>query len=337
MNLKIALQIDPLVKLNLKRDTSLLLAYEAQKRGYSVSYYHPHDLSYLSGKVVASARKLSLQHDFNGFIVEEGEEHRLDLSTVDVILLRQDPPFDMPYISSTYLLEQISHKTLVLNNPTGVRNAVEKLLPLEFKDLIPPTLISQNWHQVETFCHHHEEVIIKPLFDFGGNSVFHVRSKEGQLKSLYQLLTRSYPGLPFIVQPFLKEVLTGDKRLILLDGELIGGYRRVPPQGEVRSNQLMGGTAEWCELSARDREICKALGPRLRELGLFFVGIDVIGEYLIEINVTSPTGLVPLKELNGINGEEIFWDKAEKIIRNKSQNGSQYYYSGVSGDRRPTN
>jgi glutathione synthase len=335
MSLHVALQIDPLAKLNLRFDTSLTLAYEAQLRGHVISYYYPHELSFKMGKVMARARRLNLAHDGHSFIPEEGDERILDLSEVDVVIMRQNPPFDMTYLTNTYLLDQIAHRTLVLNNPTGVRNSVEKLLPLEFPNLIPPTLISQDWEEINHFCHAHEEVILKPLLDFGGHSVFLVKAKEGQLKSLYQLLSRSYPGLPFIVQPFLEEVLTGDKRIILMDGELVGGYRRVPPQGEVRSNQLMGGSVEKCDLSARDIEICETIGPRLRALGLFFVGIDVIGNYLIEINVTSPTGLVPLKQLNGIKAEAIFWDKAEKII-DKGEHGSQYYNSSFSGNRRST-
>jgi glutathione synthase len=314
MSLKIALQIDPIAKLNLKRDSSLLLAFEAQQRGHSVSYFHPHELTFNSGKVSAPARKLHLTYTADGFAAEDSDKHVLDLSAVDVVLIRQDPPFDMSYITNTHLLDQIADQTLVLNNPSGIRNAVEKLIPLEFPELITPTLITQDCSEIDRFCHGQDEVIIKPLYDFGGHSVFHVRPKEGQLKSLYELLTRSYPGLPFIVQPFLKVVLTGDKRLILIDGELVGGYKRVPLKGEVRSNQLMGGTVEKCDLSARDLEICKIIGPRLRELGLFFVGIDIIGDYLNEINVTSPTGLAALTELNGIKAESIFWDKVEKIM-----------------------
>jgi glutathione synthase len=186
------------------------------------------------------------------------------------------------------------------------------LLPLEFPKLIPETLISQDWHEISEFCTVHEEVILKPLLDFGGHSVFLVKARDGQLKSLYQLLIRSYPGLPFIVQPFLKQVIDGDKRLIMIDGEFIGGFKRTPNPGEVRANMLMGGTAQACDISPRDLEICKTIGPRLRELGLYFVGVDVIGDYLIEINVTSPTGLVPLKNLTGVDGANLFWDGVEK-------------------------
>lgn len=314
MKLKIAFQIDSLSSLNFQRDTSLLLAFEAQQRGYEVCYFHPSQLSCHEGKIYARAGKFGLTKTAEGIIPDAGEQHRIDLSNMDVVMMRQNPPFDMTYICNTYLLDQITDQVLVLNNPSGVRNSVEKLLPLEFPELIPPTLISQDWQEVESFCHQHKEVIIKPLFDFGGHSVFHVKSDEGQLKSLYQLLCRSYPGLPFIVQPFLPDVITGDKRLVLIDGELIGGYKRVPIKGEVRSNQLMGGTVAACELSPRDLEICTAIGPRLRELGLFFVGIDIIGNYLIEINVTSPTGLVALNELNGIQSEKIFWDKVATKI-----------------------
>lgn len=330
MTLKIALQIDPLDKLNLQRDTSLLLAMEGQNRGYTLGYYHPAELSFREGKVLAPVRSLHLTKEGDLFRFESGEAAATELSYMDVVLLRQDPPFDMSYLTSTYLLDLLTETTLVLNNPTGVRNSVEKLLPLEYPELIPPTLISSDWDQIVSFSETQPEVIIKPLLDFGGNSVFHVRPKEGQLKSLYQLLKRSYPNLPFITQPFLPEVIKGDKRIILIDGELVGGFRRVPLKGEVRANQLMGGRVEACDLSARDLEICKALGPRLRELGLFFVGIDIIGSYLIEINVTSPTGLHPLKELTGIDGPSLFWDCAEKIIGNKNQNGRQYYNRGIS-------
>jgi glutathione synthase len=334
--MKIAFQIDSLVQLDLKRDTSLNLAYEAQLRAHSISYFLPQELSFQAGKVYTTAQKLTLTSTEEGMIPEEGPPYMLDLSTVDVVMMRQNPPFDMAYITNTHLLDHITDETLVLNHPTGVRNAVEKLLPLEFPNLIPETLISQNWSEIDEFCRHHEEVILKPLYDFGGHSVFHVKAKEGQLKTLFQLMVRSYPSLPFIVQPFLAQVLTGDKRLILVDGELQGGFTRVPPKNEVRSNMLMGGTVGPCEISARDREICETIGPRLRDLGLFFVGIDVIGEYLIEINVTSPTGTVALKELTGIDISRIFWDRAEKIIENKGHNGSQYYNSRVSGNRRST-
>jgi len=334
--MKIVFQIDPLAKLNLKRDTSLTLAFEAQRRGYDISYYHPQDIFFKEGKVYANARPFSLALNNGEFAPTEGPSRIEDLGQADVVLMRQDPPFDMPYVGNTYLLDQIADNTLILNNPSGVRNGVEKLLPLEFPSLVPPTLISQDWLQVEQFCNEHKEVIIKPLLDFGGHSVFLVNTAEGQIKGLFQLLTRTYPGLPMIVQPFLKQVLTGDKRLILIDGELIGGFTRIPIKGEVRSNQLMGGTVEKCDITARDLEICATIKPLLHSLGLFFVGIDVIGEYLIEINVTSPTGLVPLKELTGVDGASIFWDKAEKIIQNRGKDGSKYYHSRISGNRRPT-
>lgn len=334
--MKVAIQIDPLVQLNLKRDTTLALAFEAMLRRYEVSIFHPQDLYYEGGKVYANCRVLSLSLGDDGFVPTEGATYRQDLSHVDVILIRQDPPFDMQYICNTYLLDIVADKTLVLNNPTGIRNSVEKLLPLEFQELIPPTLITQDWPKVESFCREHEEVIIKPLFEFGGHGVFHVNAAEGQLKGLFQLLKRTYPGLPLIIQPFIPEVITGDKRLILIDGELVGGFSRIPPQGEVRSNMLMGGTVSTCEINERDRLICETISPILRARGLFFVGIDVIGEYLIEINVTSPTGIVPLKELTGIDAAVIYWDKIGEIIGGKAQYGRQYYNSRVSGDRSST-
>ncbi|MBP6986224.1 MAG: glutathione synthase [Alphaproteobacteria bacterium] len=326
---KIALQIDPLESLHRFRDTSLLLGLEAQKRGDSIYYYEPNDLSFQTGVVQSPLKSLELTLSDEGFSYQVGSPIVTDLREMDVILLRQNPPFDMSYLTTTYLLDQIADQTLVLNNPTGVRNHVEKLLPLEFPSLTPPTLISSDWEAIVAFCEQHPEVILKPLLDFGGNSVFHIHSQQGQLKSLYQLMKRSYPGLPFILQPFIPEVLTGDKRLILIDGELIGGFKRVPLKGEVRSNQLMGGLVKAYDISDKDREICQILGPRLRELGLFFVGIDVIGEYLIEINVTSPTGLHPLQELTGIQGPVLFWDRVEKIIGN-NKNGSQYYNRSLS-------
>ena len=230
MTLKLALQIDPLATLNLERDTSLLLAYEAQQRGYFVSYFHASDLSYTAGKLSTAAHKLRLTLTHQTIVPHQGEAFTLDLSEMDVVLMRQNPPFDMSYITNTFLLDQATNHTLVLNHPTSVRNSAEKLLPLEFPDFIPPTLISQNWDDINQFHKNHSEVVLKPLFDFGGRSVFRLKRDSHQLKSVVEDLLRTYPALPIIVQPFLEQVIEGDKRLILIDGELIGGFTRSPTE-----------------------------------------------------------------------------------------------------------
>lgn len=333
MTLKIAIQLDPVESLNKFRDSTLAIAYEALKRGHEVCYYIPDSLSFVNGVVQANCRSLQLSFSSDGFHAETGAYEKKNLSGQDVVLIRQDPPFNMEYITKTHFLDYLTDHVLVLNNPTSVRNSIEKLLPLEFPDLIPETLITQDWSAFEEFCKRYHEVIIKPLYDFGGHSVLQAKPNEGQLKTFFQLFSTSYPGLPVIVQPFIPDVIKGDKRIIMIDGEFVGGFSRIPEKGEIRSNMLMGGAAHKSEINARDLEICHQIGPRLKELGLFFVGIDVIGNYLIEINVTSPTGIVPLKELEGIDAAVVFWDKAEQIIRNKSTDGRQYYNSSVSRNR----
>lgn len=314
MPLKIAIQLDPLVSLNPKTDTSLLLAHAAQQRGYSIMYFHPQELSMRNGEVIANARELIIEKTSQGPVGRQGKEALINLREVDVVLIRQNPPFDMAYITGTYLLEQITNDTLVLNHPRGIRNAAEKLLPLHFLEFMPPTLISQNWEQIAGFCHQHGDIIIKPLYDYGGHSVFRSTKEDGQLKALFDLLRRSYPNLPFIVQPFLEKVIEGDKRITLIEGEIVGAFSRVPIEGEIRGNMLMGGTPKPCDLDKNDLAICQALKPTLQEMGLFLVGLDIIDKYLIEINVTSPTGLVALNKLNNQQSENIFWDKVEEMI-----------------------
>lgn len=337
MSLKVAIQLDPIARLNQRFDSSLVLGQKAGARGHEVYGYQPDALSFNQGKLQAKIFPLTVRKESGAYVPEAGEIFSSDLDAFDIILIRQDPPFDMAYITNTYLLENISKDTLVLNHPRAIRNAAEKFLPMHFKSYLPPTLITQDFEEIKNFAAQHGDIILKPLYEFGGHSVFLHKAGEGQLRSLYLLLKKSYPSLPFIIQPFLEDVLKGDKRIILFDGEIIGGFRRVPLKGEVRANMLMGGTPEACELTAREKEICGAVKQTLQDMGLFFVGLDIIGNYLIEINVTSPTGLVPLDQLNGIDSAGIFWDKVERIVKSRGENGSQYYNSFLPGNRSSAN
>ena len=310
MTLKVAIQMDPIDSIDINADSTFVLALEAQKRGHILHHYLAQDLSFQAGKVTAKARPLEVRR-VEGDHFTMGAPEDLDLTEVDVVLMRQDPPFDMAYITATHLLEHIHPKTLVVNDPVHVRNAPEKLFVTHFPDLMPPTLISTDKAQIDAFRAEHGDIIVKPLFGNGGAGVFHIPPGDENLNSLLELFTELYRE-PIIVQRYLPDVRAGDKRIILVDGEPLGAVNRIPAEGEARSNLHVGGKAAQTVLTDREREICTAIGPSLRDQGLIFVGIDVIGDYLTEINVTSPTGIQEIARLDGTRLEGPIWDAIEK-------------------------
>ncbi|MCW5730260.1 MAG: glutathione synthase [Alphaproteobacteria bacterium] len=309
MSLAVAIQMDPIETVDIDADSTFVLALEAERRGHGVYHYLPRHLSLRQGRVVARARPLSVRR-VKGDHFTLGAPMELDLAAVDVVLMRQDPPFDMAYITATHLLEHVHPRTLVVNDPVHVRNAPEKLFVTHFPELMPPTLISSDPDEIRAFRAEHKDIIVKPLFGNGGAGVFHIKPDDENLNSLLELFTQLYRE-PIVVQRYLPEVRQGDKRIILVDGEAAGAVNRVPPKGEARSNLHVGGTAVKSTLTRRDREICEAIGPVLKAHGLIFVGIDVIGDYLTEINVTSPTGLQQIDRFDGVSLEARIWDAIE--------------------------
>jgi len=310
MTLTVAIQMDPIESIDIDGDSTFVLGLEALKRGHTLYHYLPQDLTFKDGKVTAFARPLDLRREKgNHFTLGEGRWLNLK-SDVDVVLMRQDPPFDMAYITATHLLEHIHPETLVVNDPAEVRNAPEKLFVTKFEGVMPPTLIASNPSQIKAFREEHKDIIVKPLFGNGGAGVFHLVPGDENLNSLLELFTQLYRE-PVIVQKYLPEVRGGDKRIILVDGQPAGAVNRVPQAGEARSNLHVGGTAVKTDLTPREQEICNIIGPELRAKGLIFVGIDVIGDYLTEINVTSPTGLQEINRFNGACLEGQIWDAIE--------------------------
>ncbi len=309
MALKIAVQMDHISTVNIEGDTSFALSLEAQRRGHSLYHYTPDRLSMRDGIVSARIEELHVR-DVKGDHFTLGAPEKRDLSEMDVILLRQDPPFDMNYITTTHLLERIHPKTLVVNDPAWVRNSPEKIFVTEFPDLMPETLITKDLQEVLEFRKEFGEIIIKPLYGNGGAGVFHLTTDDRNLTSLLEIFEQMYRE-PFIVQRYLKDVRSGDKRIILIDGEAVGAINRVPPESDARSNMHVGGRAEHAELTAREREICERIGPSLKERGFILVGIDVIGDYMTEINVTSPTGIREIKRFGGADIAALFWDAVE--------------------------
>jgi len=301
--------MDPIEKINITGDSTFALMLEAQSRGHTLFYYTPDTLAMRDGVVSALVSAVTVR-DVKGDHVTIEPAIRHDLSTMDVILLRQDPPFDMAYITTTHLLERIHPKTLVVNNPASVRNAPEKILVTEFPDLMPPTLVTRDKAEIEAFRREHGDVVMKPLYGNGGAAVFKVSAKDPNFGSLYDLFSVTFRE-PWVIQRFLPKVVEGDKRIILVDGVALGAVNRVPTGDDIRSNMVRGGAAETTELSKREREICERIGPMLRELGLIFVGIDVIDGNLTEINVTSPTGLRAIKRLGGPDLAAAIWDAIE--------------------------
>ena len=309
MSLKVAIQMDPIGHVNFDGDSTFRIMEEAQARGHSLFYYTPDKLVYQEGRVFAKGWPITVQR-MHGDHFLLGDEAEVDLSDFDVVWLRQDPPFDMGYITTTHILDMIHPDTLVVNDPFWVRNFPEKLLVLNFPDLTPPTMIARDLEALKEFRARHGDVILKPLYGNGGAGVFKLSQGDSNLASLHEL----FAGInrePLIMQKFLPDVSKGDKRVILIDGEPVGAINRVPAAGETRSNMHVGGRPEKVDLTDRDREICDAIGPLLREKGQVFVGIDVIGDWLTEINVTSPTGLQELERFDGTNVTVKIWEAIE--------------------------
>jgi len=306
MKLKVAVQMDPIARINVRGDSTFALLLEAQKRGYALSYYTPEQLSQRGTDLIATVQPLTVRDD-EGDHFTLGEATRVNLETFDVILLRQDPPFDLAYITTTHMLERIHPRTLVVNDPAAVRNAPEKVFVMEFADLMPPTLISRDKDEINAFRAEHGDVVMKPLYGHGGAAVFRITPNDMNFGSLYDLFATTFRE-PWVIQRFLPEVKHGDKRIILVDGEFAGAVNRVPAQDDLRSNMVRGGAAQSTGLSPREQEICSRLGPALRARGLLFVGIDVIDGWLTEINVTSPTGIRAIARLGGPDIAPRIWD-----------------------------
>ena len=309
MALKVAIQMDPIGPIDIDGDSTFRLALEAQDRGHRLFYYTPDRLSSREGRVLARGWPLEVRR-VKGNHFSLGAEVEVDLADWDVVWLRQDPPFDMGYITTTHILERIHPATLVVNDPFWVRNYPEKLLVLNFPDLTPPTLIARDLDTIRAFRQVHGDIILKPLYGNGGAGVFRLDSSDRNLASLHEL----FMGInrePLIAQKFVPAVALGDKRIILVNGQAVGAINRVPPEGETRSNMHVGGRAEKIGLTDRDRHICAAIGPLLRDKGQIFVGIDVIGDYLTEINVTSPTGIQQLERFDGTNSAALIWQAIE--------------------------
>ncbi|WP_026986840.1 glutathione synthase [Fodinicurvata fenggangensis] len=313
MSLAVAIQMDPVEPIDINADSTFALAMEAQRRGHGLYHYLPQDLTYYNDRVYATVRPAVFQREA-GRAATLGEAESLNLACMDVVLMRQDPPFDMSYITATHLLEHLPASTLVVNNPAEVRNAPEKLFVTHFPTLMPPTMITRSKAEIESFRREHRDIIVKPLFGNGGAGVFHLKEGDENLNSLLEIFTQ-ISREPLIVQKYLPEIRKGDKRIILVDGEPVGAINRVPAEGEARSNLHVGGRAMAVELSKRDREICTTIGPILKERGLIFVGIDVIGDYLTEINVTSPTGLQELERFDNVNAAGHIWDAIESRFK----------------------
>ncbi|MGB6081721.1 MAG: glutathione synthase [Xanthobacteraceae bacterium] len=309
MSLKVAVQMDPIARINVRGDSTFALLLEAQRRGHAISYYTPDQLSLNGRDVVAPVQSLSVRDEVGNHYTL-GEPKRTNLASFDVVLLRQDPPFDLAYITSTHLLERIHPKTLVVNDPASVRNAPEKLFVLDFPELMPPTLISRNLDEINAFRAEHGAVVMKPLHGHGGAAVFRILPQDMNFGSLYDMFAVTFRE-PWVIQRFLPEVKKGDKRIILVDGEFAGAVNRVPAADDLRSNMVRGGAARATDLTPREREICETIGPALRERGLLFVGIDVIDDHLTEINVTSPTGIRAIANLGGADIAALIWDKIE--------------------------
>lgn len=307
--MKIAFQMDPIGPIDIDADSTFRLAEEAQARGHELFYYTPEHLAYDEGRITARGHSLKVQR-VKGDHAILGELETVDLADFDVVWLRQDPPFDMFYITTTHLLDRLAPSTLIVNDSFWVRNFPEKLLILDFPDLMPPTTIARDLETIRAFRDRHGDIILKPLYGNGGVGVFLLKGGDSNLSSLHEMFT-GFSREPLIVQKFLPDVSRGDKRVILVDGEPVGAINRVPAEGETRSNMHVGGRPEKVDLTDRDREICAAIGPRLREKGQVFVGIDVIGRYLTEINVTSPTGIQELERFDGINVAGMIWDAIE--------------------------
>jgi glutathione synthase len=308
----VAIQMDPIEGIDINADSSFVMALEAQERGYTIYHYQVENLAFMGGLLTARARAVTLCWKQGNHCVF-GEPEVINLSEADVVLMRQDPPFDMGYITATHLLDHIHPNTLVVNDPASVRNAPEKIFATLFPDLMPPTLISSDVETIKAFRDEYKDIIIKPLYGNGGAGVFHVPPGDDNLSALLEIFTKR-SNEPIMVQSYLSDVRKGDKRIILIDGEAAGAINRVPPEGDVRANMHTGGTPLQTELTNRDIEICETIGPELKRRGLIFTGIDVIGDYLTEINVTSPTGLQEINRFNNVKLEAKLWDAIEEKL-----------------------
>jgi glutathione synthase len=306
----VAVQMDHVKSINISGDSTFAMSLEAQQRGYNLFHYTPDRLSMRDGKIYASVEPMTLR-DTKGDHFTLGEPERIDLQSMDVILLRQDPPFHMGYITSTHLLERLHPKTLVVNDPAWVRNSPEKIFVTEFADLMPKTLITRDVSEIARFRAEMGDIILKPLYGNGGAGVFHSSRDDRNFSSLLEMFGEMFVE-PFIAQEYLPDVRSGDKRIILIDGEPVGAINRVPSETDSRSNMHVGGRAEHTELTPREKEICARIGPALRERGFILVGIDVIGDFMTEINVTSPTGIREVRKFGGADIAALFWDAVEK-------------------------
>ena len=310
MALSVAVQMDPIERINIRGDSTFAMLLEAQARGHSLSYYTPDKLALVENKVFSSVQSLTVKDELGNHF-KLGERKRVDMESFDVVLMRQDPPFDMNYITSTHLLERIHPKTLVVNDPAQVRNAPEKVFVLRFPQLMPPTLITRDLSEIKAFRARHNDIVMKPLYGHGGGAVFRVTKDDLNFGSLYDMFAVTFRE-PWVIQKFLPEVKHGDKRILLVDGEYAGAVNRVPAPDDLRSNMVRGGTPKDTELSPREKEIVDTIGPALRERGMILVGIDVINGRLTEINVTSPTGIRAVKNLGGPDVAAKVWDVIEK-------------------------
>lgn len=310
MSLKIAVQSDPIELFDISGDSTFALMLAAQGRSHALFIYHVKTLAYDGGTLSAEGCDVRVK-DVKGAHFEVGPRHRIDLATQDAILMRQDPPFDMGYITATHLLDMIHPKTLVVNDPCEVRNAPEKLFILKFPDLMPPTLITRDVKEIEKFRFAHHDIILKPLFGNGGSGVYRAHGKDQNFASVLEMFAELYGTEPFIAQQYLPDVRKGDKRIILVDGKVAGAINRIPAESDNRSNMHVGGVAAPTTLTTREHEICEAIGPELKKRGLIFTGIDVIGDYMTEINVTSPTGIRQVKRFGGADIAELIMDAIE--------------------------
>ncbi len=312
MALIVAIQMDPIERIDIAGDSTFALALEAQARGHALLYYGPRDLTFRDGTVSARTRPLSVRNT-KGDHFTLGDSQVYELARADVVLMRQDPPFDMAYITATHILERIHPETLVVNDPFHVRNAPEKLFVMLFKDLMPPTLVTSDREEIRSFRAEHRDIILKPLYGNGGAGVFRVKEDDDNLGAMLEMFTAFYRE-PIVVQRYVPEVRKGDKRVLLVDGEFAGAVNRVPIPGETRSNLHVGGRPEAAELTPREEYICRTIGPELKSRGLIFAGIDVIGDYLTEINVTSPTGIWEVKRFGGPDAAKLVWDAIERRL-----------------------
>jgi glutathione synthase len=315
MALCVAIQMDPIERIDIAGDSTFALALEGQARGHSLIYYGPRDLTFRDGAVVARTRPLEVRNK-RGDHFTLGDFAVTDLSRLDVVLMRQDPPFDMAYITATHILERIHPKTLVVNDPFHVRNAPEKLFVTQFKELMPPSLITTDRAEIGAFRAAHKDIILKPLYGNGGAGVFRVRADDENLGAMLEMFTAFYRE-PIVVQRYVPEVRKGDKRILLVEGEFAGAINRVPAEGEARSNMHVGGRPEATSLTGREEAICRTIGPELKSRGLIFAGIDVIGDYLTEINVTSPTGIQEVKRFGGPDAAALVWDAIERRLESR--------------------